>query len=300
MLVHEHTFCGQPVSASQIRLICDVVTNHQQLSRLELASTLCELLEWYRPNGQLKSRECRTLLEQLAAQSLIELPALRQGRPRGSATAIAQTSITGEPIQGRLDSLQPIQLRRVDKTADQSQWRALVDQHHYLGYRVPFGAHLRYFIESGLDPCTTLGCLQFSSPAWRMKDRDRWIGWDDASRKVMLQRVISNSRFLILPWVQVPNLASHVLSKAVKIVIKDWEQTYAIRPCLVETLVDIEHYSGHCYRAANWLDVGVTSGRGRQDQHHQRHGQSPKRIFLYPISTKTQKVLCQKKSSGLN
>jgi hypothetical protein len=288
-----HTFCGQPVSEQQLQLIGEVVAQYRQLSRLELANTLCELLQWYRPNGRLKSSECRIFLEQLQEQSLIKLPALRHGRPPGSTTAIAETGITSEPIQGSLDTFQPINLRRVILPEEQALWRELIHQHHYLGYRVPFGAHIRYFIESGRNPAVTLGCIQFSSPAWRMKARDRWIGWDAASQKAALQRVINNSRFLILPWVKIPNLASHLLSKAVNIVVQDWEKTYAIRPCLVETLVDIERYSGHCYRAANWLEVGITSGRGRQDRHHLRHGHSPKRIFLYPIQADAKKLLCQ-------
>ena len=294
MATQSHSFCGQPVCASELQLICDVVANHRQLSRLELANTLCELLQWTRPNGRLKSRECRSLLQQLDAQSLIQLPPLRSGRATGSATTVPVITHTSDPLQGSLGDFQPITIRRVNNPADQLQWRALIHQHHYLGYRVPFGAHIRYFIESGKVDVTRLGCIQFSSAAWRMKHRDQWIGWDEASRKAMLQHVINNSRFLIFPWVKIPNLASHILSMAVKVVIEDWQQSYAVRPCLVETLVDRERYPGHCYRAANWLEVGVTTGRGRDDRQHQRHGKSPKRIFLFPTGAKTQKILCQK------
>ena len=127
MVAQAHTFCGQPVSASQLQLICDVVANYRQLSRLELANTLCELLQWYRPNGRLKSRECRTFLERLDEQSLIQLPALRQGRPLGSTTAIAETSISCDPVPESLERLQPINLRRVDNPADHARWRALID-----------------------------------------------------------------------------------------------------------------------------------------------------------------------------
>ena len=125
-----------------------------------------------------------------------------------------------------------------------------------------------------------------------MYARDHWIGWDDSTRRAHLTRLINNSRFLILPWVRIPNLASHVLALALRTVPQDWEQAFGMRPWLVETLVDSPRFSGHCYRAANWIDVGITTGRGRQDTHHQRHGASPKRILLYPLRTDVRQLLC--------
>ena len=124
-----------------------------------------------------------------------------------------------------------------------------------------------------------------------MKARDDWIGWDKANRQLHLSRLINNSRFLILPWVTIPNLASHVLAMALRIVTKDWETLYGIQPWLVETLVDSQRFSGHCYRAANWIDVGQTTGRGRQDKEHMRHGAAPKRILLYPLRPNARKYL---------
>ncbi len=126
-----------------------------------------------------------------------------------------------------------------------------------------------------------------------MKARDSWIGWDDAGRRANLPRLINNSRFLLLPWVRVPNLASHVLALSVRTVTRDWERQYGLRPWLVETLVDSQRFSGHCYRAANWLDVGLTTGRGRQDSRHQRHGVSPKQILLYPLRANVCQRLCE-------
>ena len=279
------SFCGQPLEVEQLELIRRCVSSYPALSREELAATLCEWLDWSRPNGRLKTRECRELLVQLQEQGLITLPALRAGRPRGAATAIEHTA-QGEPqapVQENLADLQPIRLRRVELSTELHQWRELIDRYHYLGYRTAYGASLRYLIETPHRQNVVLGCLQFSSPAWRIKARDRWIGWDEAHRKANLLRLINNSRFLLLPWVRVPNLASHVLALALRAVIRDWELQYGLRPWLVETLVDTGRFSGHCYRAANWLDVGVTTGRGRQDREHQRHGASPKRILLYPL-----------------
>jgi hypothetical protein len=128
-----------------------------------------------------------------------------------------------------------------------------------------------------------VGVVQFSSPAWRMSARDRWIGWDDEQRRRNLQRVINNSRFLVLPWVQVKNLASKVLSLACRRVRRDWADRYGVEPFMAETLVDVSRYHGGCYRAANWVYVGSTTGRGRMDRDHRRHGVSPKRVFMYPL-----------------
>jgi hypothetical protein len=291
------TFCGQAVSASQLQLICECVTRYPDLSREELANTLCEWLNWYRPNGCLKARECRDLLQQLHEGSIIELPALRAGRPRGSSTLVPKTQhgVRGETLQCALTQVQPVQLRRVQQSAEHTYWRELVGRYHYLGHKTPYGASIRYLIETtrlqASTPVTTLGCFQFSSPAWKMSARDNWIGWDSATQKQQLPRLINNSRFLILPWIQIPNLASHVLALALRTVADDWEKLYGLRPWLAETLVDSQRFTGHCYRAANWIDVGQTTGRGRQDQHHQRHGASPKRIMLYPLCTKVRQRL---------
>ncbi|MHB1529147.1 MAG: Druantia anti-phage system protein DruA [Acidiferrobacteraceae bacterium] len=135
--------------------------------------------------------------------------------------------------------------------------------------------------------------MQFSSPAWRLHQRDQWIGWDDATRARCLQQILCNSRFLILPHVRVPNLASHVLALALHTVLSDWTAAYGVQPLLAETLVDPARFTGHCYRAANWIDVGLTAGRGREDRQHLRHGVSPKRIWLYPLVPDARQRLLQ-------
>ena len=286
-------FCGQPVTPSQLQLIVDCVHRYPDLSREELANTLCEWLGWIRPNGGLKARECRDFLLSLHQHSIIKLPALRAGRPLGSSTAIPRTT-QGDPnesLQCALSEVQPIQIRRVQMPEEHQLWRELVGRHHYLGYRTPYGASVRYLIETSTKQPKILGCLQFSSPAWQMKARDAWIGWNKTSHKLHLSRLINNSRFLILPWVRIHNLASHVLALALRTVTVDWETIYGVRPWLAETLVDSQRFSGHCYRAANWIDVGQTSGRGRQDREHLCHGLAPKRILLYPLRPDARKYL---------
>src|SRR5207302_9095664 len=169
--------------------------------------------------------------------------------------------------------------------------------YHYLGYRVPYGAQLRYFIRSQQLPGTLLACLLFTSAAWKMAPRDQYIGWSDRSRKSNLAQVVNNSRFLILPWVRIPHLASHSLSRAGRQLRLDWRERYGVEPVLLETLVDRERYSGTCYRAANWVSVGFTRGRGRMDRTGQ--GQGPrKEIFLYPLERRWQGHLCEAPTAG--
>jgi hypothetical protein len=142
---------------------------------------------------------------------------------------------------------------------------------------------LRYLIYGSRPASQVLGCVQFSSAAWRMQARDRWVGWDDATRQRNLARVVSNSRFLILPWVRVRNLASTILSLSAKRLRVDWRERYGIEPLLIETLVDVSRFAGGCYRASSWLELGETTGRGRMDRHHRRHGATPKRLFVRPL-----------------
>jgi hypothetical protein len=219
------TFCGTPLSADELALIGQCAARFPRLSRAELAATLCQWLGWQRPNGRLKTRECRDLLEQLAARELVELPVLRAGRPREAATRVPHTAQgdASTPVSGPLRSLQPIRLHRVEQPAERALWRELMDRHHYLGHRTAYGASLRYLIETDAGAQQTLGALQFSSPAWRMRARDAWIGWSEPARKRHLPRLINNSRFLILPSVRVPHLASHVLGLALRRVLVDWQ-----------------------------------------------------------------------------
>jgi hypothetical protein len=288
-------FCGQVVNEKALSLIRQVIERYPNLSRTELANTLCELLEWSRPNGGLKTVECRQFLETLDARSLIQLPQRRVGRPRGSETRVARTpsGASGEPLDGLLGDYPSVSLSLVETAQQRALWRELVERYHYLGHRVPFGAHLRYLIRIEHPRPAVLGCLQYSSGAWRMQARDRWIGWTEAERKTHLQRIVNNSRFLILPWVRIRYLASHVLSQGARRLVPDWEVRYGHAPWLLETLVDPARFSGTCYRAANWIEVGVTTGRGRQDRCHRRHGAQPKTIWLYPLRREARHRLCQ-------
>ena len=279
------TFCGRLFTPSDLDLVREVVGTFGGLSRIELAHTVCELIEWTRPNGRLKARECLDLLERLETDGLIKLPEKRAGKPVGTRTRVPHTA-QGDPrppLEGEIGSFHPIVLERVQDQEQRLLFRELVGRHHYLGHAVPFGAQLRYLAYASKPERVVVGGLQFSSPAWKMAVRDRWIGWDEATRKRNLQRIVNNSRFLILPWVRVRNLASTVLSLGARALERDWPERYGIEPLLLETLVDRSRYGGGCYRAANWVDLGVTAGRGRMDREHARHQASPKTVLIYPL-----------------
>ena len=285
-------FCGQIVKNQQLYEIIEIIETFPKLSRTELANTVCELFSWKRPSGKLKSVECRQFLERLDEKGTIRLPVSRKQYANKGAVKVQRTGKADiQPtISVKLKELSPILLTRVDNQKQRQLWYEYVDRYHYLGYQLPFGAQLRYFIKAGATN-DILGCFQFSSPAWKMAPRDRWIGWTDEQRKFNLQKIINNSRFLIFPWVEVKNLASSVLALAVKTVPDDWQRCYGYRPVLMETLVDRKRFRGTCYKAANWIHMGKTTGRGRMDRANKQQGASVKEIFVYPLTSRFRQEL---------
>ena len=285
-------FCVQIVKNQQLFEIAEIIETFPNLSRTELANTVCELFSWKRPTGRLKSVECRKFLERLDEKGTISLPACRKQYANRGAAEVQRTGKADiQPtISAGLKELSPILLIGVETREQRQLWYEYVDRYHYLGYQVPFGAQLRYFIKSGAND-DILGCFQFSSPAWKMAPRDRWIGWTDEQRKVNLQKIINNSRFLIFPWVSVKNLASSVLALVVKTIPDAWQRCYGYRPVLMETLVDRKRFKGTCYKAANWIYMGQTTGRGRMDRDNNQQGASVKEIFVYPLTPRFRQEL---------
>jgi hypothetical protein len=214
---------------------------------------------------------------------MVTLPAKRVGRPIGAQTTVPLTSRgdSGATMTGTVHNIAPILLERVTTADDRRLFRELVGRHHYLGYAVPYGAHLHYLIYASHPQRQIVACLQFSSAAWRLTPRDAWIGWDDATRIRHLPRIVNNSRFLVLPWVSVKNLASTILSRAARRLASEWRSAYGVTPVLLETLVD-PRFDGASYRAANWIVVGTSTGRGRNDR-HRRLVRAPKRVLIYPL-----------------
>lgn len=284
-------FCGRTFSHNELLEIKEIISNCNGISRTELANTVCELFDWKRPTGKLKTVECRQFLEHLAAKGFVELPVAQPGRPQGGGVKVKRTDKSNAPVDitGTVKEFCPLNLSRVTIKAQRDLWYEYVDRYHYLGYQLPFGAQLRYLIENRQG--TVFGCLQFSSPAWKMAARDRWIGWSEEQRQRNLQKVINNSRFLILPWVKVKNLASSILALAVRTVPADWQNSYGYRPVVMETLVEKGRFAGTCYKAANWIYVGNTTGRGRMDREHAKQGQCPKNIYVYPLSSRFRQEL---------
>jgi Domain of unknown function (DUF4338) len=291
-------FCGRQLTCSEWDLIREVTRDFPCLGLTELARTICELLQWTRPNGGLKSRECYLFLLTLRSRGwLPELPPPRPHARHPHTTKVDEQSDPQAPMSGSLAAWSPVQLERIDLPGQRQLFEQYIHRYHYLGYRVPYGAQLRYFVWSPPPSRRLLACLLFTSAAWKMAPRDRYLGWSEAVRPHNLCRVVNNSRFLILPWVRISHLASHILSRAARQLQLDWRERYGVEPVLLETLVDRERYSGTCYRAANWVSVGFTQGRGRMDRTGQ--GQGPrKEIFLYPLDRRWQRHLCAAPTEG--
>ena len=281
-----HRFCGQEIPREDLCLIQEVVRTCAGISRTELSHTVCELLEWRRANGRLKARECLDLLERLEDQGILKLPENRQTGPRKGtrrhkAPADDKTETPWTGLTGSVGAFLPLDVHLVKRAKQRQLFKDLVSRYHYLGYAMPFGARLQYLIYVSRPRGQVVGCVQFSSPAWRMKVRDQWIGWDDGTRGRALQHIVNNSRLLILPKIR--NLASTLLSCVLRRLRSDWLDHYGVAPYLAETLVDRKRFYGGCYRAANWVVLGETSGRGRMDRAHERQGASIKTVMVYPL-----------------
>lgn len=288
--IFEVTFCGRRFAAQEVELMRVVARDYAGLGVTEIARTICELLEWTRPSGGLKNHECRQLLERLAEEGVLTLPALRKLGGRGSRRVdLSPLHSEPEPVECAAKECEPLELALVEGEEESRRWRAQVERYHYLGCRVPFGANLRYWVR---NRDRELACLLWTSPAWKMQARDAWIGWSDEQRKRNLQRIVNNGRFLILPWVRVKGLASKILARCARRMPNDWQTRYGYRPLLLETLVDTQRFRGTCYRAANWVPVGQTAGRGRMDREHQNHGQAVKNIYVYPLVRDAREKLC--------
>ena len=287
------SFCGRELKPQELDLIRQITRDFSTLSLTELASTVCELLEWRRPNGGLKSPECYDFLQTLHGRGWLPWLSPQPKKLRPRSTEWDERSDAPAPLTGSIGDYLPVQLQLLDNGEDRRLFRQYIQRYHYLGYKVPYGAQLRYFVRSLQPPCRLLACLLFTSAAWKMAPRDRCIGWSQAARQVNLPLVVNHSRFLILPWVRVPNLASHILSLAARQMPRDWWTAYRAEPLLLETLVDSTRYHGGCYRAANWTEVGLTQGRGRMDRSGKAQGVR-KHIFLFPLHRHWRERLCDR------
>jgi hypothetical protein len=287
------SFRGRIFHRQELELAREIAKNYAGLAVTEMARTLCELLDWRRQTGRLKDLECRQLLEHLQAQGWLKLPPVRRlGRRGPRHIQLTEASAPQATVEGTAGEFEPLELRVVEGQPERRLWTELIERHHYLKYRVPVGANLRYLVRSGQREGVVLACLLWSSPAWKMAARDEWIGWHAKQRARQLQFIVNNSRFLVLPWVHIQGLASKILAQSARRLPMDWEHHYGYRPLLLETLVDGQKFRGTCYRAANWIRVGQTSGRGRMDREHKADGHGFKDIYLYPLTRDARQRLC--------
>jgi len=284
--------CGIKFSSELIAQLKKTIATQPGLSRQQLARKVCEWLNWRSPNGTLKEMNCRKALLQLHRQGLIQLPeAKHHPNLRKSSSSVDgegfPAPLPRECLLAELGPISVVPIKRGDR-APSRQWNAMMNRYHYLGSGPLCGAQIRYFINS--EHYGILGGLAFSAAAWRVAVRDAWIGWDDLTRQQRLHQIVNNSRFLILPQVTVNNLASHVLALAIKQLPLDWQTQYAIQPLLLETFVEQDRFQGTCYRAANWIHLGQTKGRGRQDVNNS-HAVPIKAVYVYPLHDNAKALL---------
>ena len=274
---------GRFFTAQELEEAQEIVRTFPMLSRTELALTLCENLSWFTANGEYKVDSARKLLHKLESSGLVIVPPKRGYKHSQSRVSWADNSDieTNFELVGRVSDFEPLEIKVVRDRHEIHLWNEYVNRYHVLGYKRPFGAHQRYFIISA-GKGLRLGCLLFSASAWALAARDQWIGWEKVDRSQRLHLILNNSRFLLFPWVHVDNLASKVLSLIVKQIRGDWSERYHYSPVLLETFVDKTLYKGTCYRAANWLYIGETAGRGRMDRYSQQQF-TVKLIYMYPL-----------------
>lgn len=281
------TMQGRDFGPAQLQEIQALVRDHPQWSRYQLSRQLALRWNWRSPSGQLKDMAARTLLLKLSQRGWIDLPARRMASPTRSGRARPRcpgSALDESPVQGSLADLGMPGIEEISQSSEpgaRAQLESSLEQYHYLGYQSRVGENLQYWVKTaGGRP---LACVVFGAAAWQCAARDQWIGWLPSRRAAGLSAVANNTRFLILPWVRIPHLASHILGAITRRIGADWLAKYHHPIYLLETFVDRERFRGLCYRAANWLCVGETKGRGRQGPTPGILSTSIKDIYLYGL-----------------
>jgi len=279
----ENVIQGRSIAIGDISLIRSLLALNPSWSRRRLSRDLCNRWDWRNGKGQIKDMACRSLLLKLEDMGQIRLPARRGGRPNERGYRhVPQMAHDRSPIEGDLKALQPIRIEPL-QTGDPhlSLFKFLLHRHHYLGLHTCVGESIKYMAHDRHG--RVVACVLFGSAAWKAKARDAFIGWDAGSRVRNLFLLTNNTRFLVLPWVRVKNLASHILGKVCGRISADWMEKYGHPVHLLETFVERERFRGSCYRAAGWIHVGTTAGRGRNDR-DQTLSVPTKDIYLCPLS----------------
>ena len=273
------------------RFIIKLIHDNPTASRRRLSALLCEAWNWVQPNGTLCDMVCRSLMLGMHRAGLIELPPVRWVNPNPLANRAQPkpVSVDSTELGCSLGRIQPLRIAQVRRTKAEALFNGLMQQYHYLGYTQPVGEHVKYLVYSQERP---IAALAFSSAPRHLGPRDRFIGWSAQQRRQNIRFLAYNTRFLIMPWVHVPHLASHILGQMARRLSSDWQQLYGHPIYFLETFIDPERFKGTCYRAANWTLLGRTTGRGHQDLTH-RQNRPIKEILGYPLTKHFQRLLCE-------
>jgi hypothetical protein len=273
---------GKNYTAQEVEFIQAFIARHRTLSRRALSEELCRVWNWVQPNGRLRSMVCRGLMLGLHRAGLIQLPPVRRIMPNPLAQRRKPApvlNLSWKPIEAPLSKLGPIEIRQVRRTPEETLFGGLMEAHHYLAYTQPVGEHLKHLVYARGTP---IACMAWSSAPRHLGPRDQYIGWSLEQRRVHIGLLAYQTRFLILPWVAVPGLGSHLLRQAAQGIAADWQRLYHHPVYWLETFIDRGRFQGSCYRAANWKFLGWTTGRGKDDQTMQAN-RPLKELWVYPL-----------------
>ena len=287
----ERKYRGRVITPEDVACLRQFLADHSGLSRRKLSAKVCEAWQWKQANGALCDMVCRGLLLMLHRAGEIQLPEVRfvPRNPFVKRERPKPMSIDTTPVIAPLKELRPVEVQQVRRSGDEPLFNSLIEHHHYLGYEQPVGEHLKYLVWAQGRP---IACMAWSSAPRHLGSRDRHIGWSAEARRRNIRFVAYNTRFLILPWVRVPHLASHILGRIASSLSNDWEQLYGHPVYFAETFIDPGRFRGTCYRAANWKLLGLTTGRGK-DSTSKRPNRSIKEVLGYPLTPRFRELLSQ-------
>ena len=285
----ELKYRGRVVTAEDILYIRELIAAHPRASRRRLSQKLCEAWQWKQANGALRDMVCRGLLLTLHRAGHLELPAVKfvPHNPLVRRERPELVPIDTTPIHGPLQELRPVEIEQVRRTDQEPLFNSLMEQYHYLNYEQPVGEHLKFLVWAQGRP---IACLAWSSAPRHLGSRDRYIGWSAEARRRNIRFIAYNTRYLILPWVRVPHLASHILGKMTSQLSQDWERLYGHPVYFAETFIDPGRFRGTCYRAANWKFLGLTTGRGKND-HTYKPNRPIKEVLGLPLTPQFRELL---------
>jgi hypothetical protein len=285
----ELKYRGRVVTSEDILYIRELIAAHPRASRRKLSQKLCEAWQWKQANGALRDMVCRGLLLMLDRAGQIELPAVRfvPHNPLARRQRPAPVPVDSTPLQGRLQELRPVEIEQVRRTDQEPLFNSLMEQYHYLAYEQPVGEQLKFLVWAQGRP---IACVAWSSAPRHLGSRDRYIGWSAEARRRNIRFLAYNTRYLILPWVRVPHLASHILGKMAGQLSQDWERMYDHPVYFAETFIDPGRFRGTCYRAANWKFLGLTTGRGKND-HTYKPNRPIKEVLGLPLTPRFRELL---------